>query len=483
VIAGSEVSLAAGRDPRRRRRVAFDAAILGVLAILILSFAVVRSHNPQPYSGDEPHYLLVTNSLILDGDVDVKNDYLTGRYLRYYPTPIDPHVNTSIFTLDSPHWYPIHGIGLSALLVPAVVADDTDGANDAMIVIAVVVLLLAFFWVRRFTGEGWLAAVATGALGLSPFFLGLQSRIFPDLPAAALLLGCLLILEMPERRPWHLFLLGILIGVSPWFHFKNALAFGTVGVIAFVQVARGTNGAERVHRLLLLTVPALVAIIGYELAVRAWYGSWLPTRMFPPGNQAFALSDPRGIAAASFDSARGLLTNNPALMLILAGLPVWMRRWRGPFLRLALVIGPTILVQATFNDWSGGYAPPGRYALQFTPALVPAIALLLHEAPRAFRALATALLGFQWALAAAFVWLAPSWGFGGERSPFFAAIDQRLGTGLDRGMPTFDARGGLVRGGWQLAAWIVVSVMLVGYGASLSRRGISRRGSSLKFDR
>jgi hypothetical protein len=461
-------------DPRRRRRVTAGVAIVAVLAILIV-FLGLRWHNPQPYSGDEPHYLLVTKSLILDGDVDVKNDYLSGRYHEYYLGRIDPHVNQSIFTVDSPHWYSMHGVGLSAVLVPAVAADGEHGATVAMVVIGVVVLLLAFLWVRRFTGGVWLAAIAVGALGLSPSFLGLQGRVFPDLPAAALLLGCLLILEMPERRPWHLLLLGTLVGISPWFHFKNALAFGTVAAIAFLQIGRSTNGPERVRRLLLLGVPVLVALVGYELSVRAWYGSWLPTHMVQSGNDAFALNPTRGIAAASFDSARGLLTNNPALLLILAGLPVWLRLWRGPFARLALVLVPTILLQATFNQWSGAYAPAGRYALEFTPALLPAIALLLREAPAAFQALAAAFLGLQWALALAFLWLRPPWGVTGERSPFFRAFDKHHGPPLDHAMPTFDARGGLVHGGWPLAGWILVSGLLVGYGASLSRRRSSRR--------
>ncbi len=461
-------------DPRRGRGVTAGVAIVAVLTILIL-FLGFRWHNSQPYSGDEPHYLLVSKSLILDGDVDVKNDYLTGRYHEYHLGRIDPHVNRTIFTVDSPHWYPMHGIGLSAVLVPAVAADGAHGATVAMVVIAVVVLLLAFLWVRRFTGGVWLPAIATGALGLSPTFLGLEGRVFPDLPAAALLLGCLLILEMPERRAWHLVLLGALVGISPWFHFKNALAFGTVAAIAFVQIGRSTNGPERVRRLLLLGIPVLVAVVGYELSVRAWYGSWLPTRMVQPGNEAFALDPTRGIAAVSFDSARGLLTNNPALLLILAGLPVWVRLWRGPFARLALVVVPTILLQATFNQWSGAYAPAGRYALEFTPALLPAIALFLREAPAAFRALATALLGFQWALALVFLWLRPPWGVTGERSPLFGAFDRHHGPPLDHAMPTFDAQGALLRGGWQLAGWILVSGLLAGYGASLSHRRSTTR--------
>ena len=452
-----------------RRRLAARAVIVAV-AVLV-GLLAVRWHDSQPYSGDEPHYLIVSESLIHDGDVDVKNDYLARRYLSYYSGHLDPHVNTSIFTPASPHWYSMHGVGLSAVLAPAVWADGAHGATVAMVVIAVIVLVLTFLWVRRFTGEIWLAAIATGALGLSPFFLGLEGRIFPDLPTAALLLGCLLLLELPGRRSRHLVLLGVLVGASPWFHFKNAIAFGTIVAIAFVQVARGPeSGRERVRQLLALTVPLLVLGIGYELTIRDWYASWLPTRMVQPGNALFALSEARGLAAVSFDSAHGLLTNNPALLLVLAGFPVWLRRFPGPVLRLALVLVPTILLQATFSDWAGAYAPAGRYALEFVPACIPAVALLLQEVRLSARALAVALLGFQWMLALAFVWLRPAWDVGGKRSPFFDAIDHNHGPPFDHAMPTFDGYTALVHGRWQLTAWVFVSALLVCYGATLASK-------------
>ena len=452
----------------RRCRFAVGMGIVAVLVVLVGLFAV-RWYDSQPYSGDEPHYLLVSGSLIHDGDVDVKNDYLARRYLTYYSGHLDPHVNRSIFTLASPHWYSMHGVGLSAVLVPAFWVDGARGATVAMVVLAVIVLVLTFLWVQRFAGDAWLAAIATGALGLSPFFLGLEGRIFPDLATAALLLGCLLLLELPRRRARHLLLLSVLVGVSPWFHFKNAIAFATIAALAFVQVMRGSEGGrERIRQLLALAAPVLVLVIGYELTIRAWYGSWLPTRMVQPGNAVFALSVARGVAAVSFDSARGLFTNNPALLLVLAGFPVWLRRFPGPVLRLALVIGPTILVQATFIDWAGAYAPAGRYALEFTPACIPAIALLLREARVSARALAVALLGLQWMLALAFVWLRPSWGVGGERSPFLAAIDHHHGPALDHAMPRFDNYTALLHGQLQLAAWVIASGLLVCYGATLA---------------
>jgi hypothetical protein len=340
-----------------------------------------------------------------------------------------------------------------------------------MIIVALIVVALTFLWVRRFTRDVTLAAIATGALGLSPCFFGLEGRVFPDLATAALLLGCLLLLERAKRRSRHLLLLGVLVGISPWIHFKDALSFGPLVAIAFVQVIRGAESSgERVRQLLALISPVLVSLIGYELTIRAWYASWLPTRMVPPGNVLFALSLPRGLAAVSFDSARGLFTNNPALLLILAGLPIWVRRSPGPVLRLGLVLAPTIVSQATFSDWAGAYAPAARYALEITPALIPAIALFLANAPPLARAFACTLLGLQFLLALTLIWLRPPWGVGGEPNPLLAAIARHDGPKLAHLMPHFTNYTALVRGQWQLAAWLLGSALLLTYGARLAWR-------------
>ena len=137
----------------------------------------------------------------------------------------------------------------------------------------------------------------------------------------------------------------------------------------------------------------------------------------------FAISPTRGVAAASFDAARGLLANNPALMLILGGTP-------------ALADPVAESVPAADADHRAGDSLAGdvqqlarrfrsarRYALQYTPALIPAIGILLREAPQTFRVFAGGLFVFQFALAAAFVWLRPAWAFEGFPSPFLTALD------------------------------------------------------------
>jgi branched-subunit amino acid transport protein len=442
---------------------------LAVFALLL----AVRWIDAQPYSGDEPHYLLVTSSLILDGDADVKNNYAAGDTLRYFPFPIDAHINPAIFDTRSRHWYPAHGVGLSALLVPAVIAGDKTGSKVMMVLVALAVVVLTFVWTRRFTGTVT-AAIGTAVLLTSPFFFGLDGRVFPDLPTAALLLAGLLLLEARQTRKRGWALLGMLVAASPWLHFKNALPFGMLAALALVRIVRETERADRLQSAAALLIPVVAGAVLYELTIRRWYGSWLPTRIYSGANKAFAINDARGMAAASFDVARGLFANNPALLLILPGLPLWLGRYRKTFIRLTLVLLPAILVEATFNDWSGGYSPPGRYVLQFTPALLPAIALLLREVAGWQRAIAGLLVVLNFILGGLFVWLRPAWGNAGEPSPFFSQIHRHVGPSLNRLLPMFDARGTLVSGGLQLGLWTTLAVALGVFGIVLARR---RHGS------
>jgi hypothetical protein len=86
------------------------------------------------------------------------------------------------------------------------------------------------------------------------------------------------------------------------------------------------------------------------------------------------------------------------------------------------------------------------------------------------------LLAVNAALAAAFAWLRPPWDLTGSRSPFFAALQQRLGPAFDRAFPAFDYWGNVTGRRGQLAVWIGLSALFLGVGILIARRGLS--GSS-----
>ncbi len=66
-------------------------------------------------SGDEPHYLVISQSLLQDGDFDLSNNYAARDYRKYMPptTRLEPHVAPR--TQNS---YSFHSPGLSILLLP-----------------------------------------------------------------------------------------------------------------------------------------------------------------------------------------------------------------------------------------------------------------------------------------------------------------------------------------------------------------------------
>ena len=79
------------------------AMLLGA-TLLALGLIIVPYHRTvQPTASDEPHYLIVMQSLVLDHDLDIANDYAGDRYLTYYPAKIDDihgiHVGPAIYSI------------------------------------------------------------------------------------------------------------------------------------------------------------------------------------------------------------------------------------------------------------------------------------------------------------------------------------------------------------------------------------------------
>ena len=124
-------------DPALWERVSLRGLALELIpftaafAVFLAVFFVMR---PEA-TGDEPHYLMVAQSIAYDGDVDLANDYASReRTLRV----------ASSFPLDTYHQVvdysgelrPVHGGGLSALLAPAVALGGLTGARIMMILIA-----------------------------------------------------------------------------------------------------------------------------------------------------------------------------------------------------------------------------------------------------------------------------------------------------------------------------------------------------------
>src|SRR5207244_7234946 len=80
-------------------------ALISCVVFFTTTFYYVLSSSPP--SGDEPHYLVISQTLLKYHSLDVMQDYTNGDYRSFFPMRIDPHVTYN----QTEQLLPIHGIG------------------------------------------------------------------------------------------------------------------------------------------------------------------------------------------------------------------------------------------------------------------------------------------------------------------------------------------------------------------------------------
>ena len=109
-----------------RRRFTQQALVFGVSVAIFVAAAWRLSPGPLYPGGDEPHYLVVTQSLLTDHDLAIANNHARGDYLAYYQAPLKPDYRA---TGRNGVIYSIHPVGISALIAPAFALWGYRGAS------------------------------------------------------------------------------------------------------------------------------------------------------------------------------------------------------------------------------------------------------------------------------------------------------------------------------------------------------------------
>lgn len=352
-------------------------ALLAFLGAALLGRFLPGAAGPQ---GDEPHYLVMAESLRSDGDLDLRDEHDSRAYRAFYPGRLVPHRSPA-----SPpgRLYSVHAPGLPMAILPGYAVAGFAGAQLTIGALAALAVALVFGLVRAVTGDEWTARVTAAALALAPPFSFYAVSVYPE-AAAALATAVFLWTSRSDPSPRRLLAAAAVAAALPWLHPKF-LPLAALG-LALTVVRTG----PRVRRVLALALGSL-GLAGLLALFGTLYGSATLSAAYGAG----AASDvslarvPRGLVALALDRQFGLLPLAPVWLLAGPGAILLWRRAPGDAMRAVLLAASTLVVGASFSMWWGGACPPARFVV---PAL-PALALLLAPAVARFPRSACGLVG------------------------------------------------------------------------------------------
>lgn len=357
------------------------------LAGCVVFGAAAWSASASIPGGDEPHYLVITQSILSGHGLNVASTYARGAYREYYGGPLNPD-----FRVFGRHGeiYSIHAPGVPILVLPAFALAGYRGAVAFLILLAAAGCTLAWWLAWRTTGSVFGAWFGWAAVALSGPFLLESFTVYPDVPGAvAVLTGfwALLRLDWKERvGPAGWMLHGAALAILPWMHARFALLAIVLGAFVTVRLIRTPGGLRNVPAF--LAVPA-VSAIGWLVAFHVMYGSWNPAASYGDATESALAFLPNGIGGLLFDQGFGALATAPVLAVALAGL-ARVRRYAVAFGLTAIVYGAAV---GTYAMWWAGTSGPARLLVALMlPLAIPAACAWTAWRSRGARAVMLAAL-------------------------------------------------------------------------------------------
>lgn len=479
--------------PRRAGRLSapllvFDSCLVIYLALYL--FVPAGRGLRTKTIGDEPHYLVMTESILRDGDLALSDDYASMGYRErgyYSGAVLEPAVTPG----RNGRVVPWHQALPSLVILPGYAAAGFRGAGVTMVLLMSLAALFTCLVLAKFISRR-LAAIVTLFFFLTYPLLLYSHLMYPEVFAIFLVaLGTWAALELRDGRgPGFLLLAGLSAALLPHFHSKFLVLAAALALLAVLCAGK------RGWQLLYFFVPLGVSLA--VLALWTWYLygpniiHGLSVTSGPGG--FFGGDSPWGIFGLYFDRAWGLLPFAPLYLALFAGMP--LPRNRRAAAKWWVFVPSTIIVYTVvaggFREWHGGAAPVPRYLVPLIPLFALCAGLVVAGVRRRYAwAALGALAGAQLVLTVyARVFPAATLGLPRERNELYHYMfgSNFASSALDRLFPLFHpvtVRSLAVMLCWGLLVAVVVYTrkdylraapgqMLLVSGTSLRIRGSSR---------
>jgi len=320
--------------------------------VLFAALSIWLDYKGIHLSGDEPHYLMITQSIVEDGDILLKNNVENKTYMDFIPVELPAHM-----IIRNGKHLSFHMPGLSILLIPFYLLFKITGniispqlffrisisIINAFFPFALFYLAKSIFPTKKIINI-WLLSILTVPM------LFHSIHIFPELPASTLLVGSFILII---RNKTNSLLAGFMYSLTIWFHVKYYPLLLLFGLYVMWNLLK--NRDKKVF-LKFFVFPALSSIL-LILFCKLTYGTYNPTGIFPSENY---LTTPMLLKIKVFfayflDQRDGLLFYAPALFLFIFGF-----KKIKPSLKLPAILLITYTIFHSITTVRGAYSPAGR---------------------------------------------------------------------------------------------------------------------------
>lgn len=379
-------------DPTRATRV---AAVGALLVAALAAWAI----SPRVPGGDEPHYLVITQSLLQDADLQIENNHAARDYAAYFGGTIAPDYlvrgrNGAI--------YSIHAPGVSALVLPGFALMGFRGAQLTLVLVFAITGALVWRSAWRLTGDVSAAWFAWAAVVGSTTMAVLGAMVFPDAPGAcAVAAGVWLLVSVRDVTPRALVAVSTLLAALPWLHTRFSVLAGLLGVAIVLAVLADTGRtmAARWRRAAAFVLVPLVSASLWLWSFFVMYGTADPRVPYGP-NPELRSWIWGALAGLFVDQQFGLLTYAP--VLVVAAAAVVMRAPRAWRLLSALCLISLLLyamaVSGYWMWWAGVPGLPARFLTAAVPLLAVPLAVVWSRSTPVGRSALLALLAVSLAM-------------------------------------------------------------------------------------
>jgi len=332
----------------------FSAFVLFALVSVVIYMQGIH------LSGDEPHYIMITQSLVEDGDFDLKNNFDEKTYHKYLPIDLRFHGGEhngkyrsfhlpGVSFLLIPFYWLFGVLGVGKLIPPALYFRLAASVINAFFALGLFLILKRKFPDRDIT-RFWL-------LFLIIFPLIFHSiHLYPELPAAALLMFAYFFTFFEKK---NYLLTGLLLSFIPWFHVKYIPPLLVLAVAILYQLFKPFKpfDKEKIKKLVQFSIFPVISFILLVIYSKVLYGSYSPTDIFPKESywSVSWLLRLKVFLAYFLDQRDGLLFYSPVFFLFFFS---FKRKFQDKYLLMAIMVSYVFF--HAFTTVRGAYAPAGR---------------------------------------------------------------------------------------------------------------------------